>query len=462
MKGHKSLAFRLVASSAIWSLVVLAVAGVLLAQLFQTSVERNFDARLQSLMDGLLASVELGTDGKLVNTRPLPDAQFTLPLSGWYWQVSTQAGSGQEQSIASESLLEQRLPVKQSLTASRAEGGVASYYLTGPDGKRLRVVDRPIQIANAGQVFTFLVAGDEKVVANDISEFNRTLVIALSILAFGLALAAFVQVRYGLGPLRTLSDGLIAVRAGKAKSLEGEYPGEIQPVADELNLLLENNDEVVERARTQVGNLAHALKTPLSVLANEADLYPGELAEKVTQQARLMRDQVNMYLDRARRAARARTLTSSTQVEPVLDSLARTLQRINQDKNIQVNVSCSDNARFRGEKQDLEEMIGNLLENAFKFAEKRIDLKAIWRASEMDEGRVWLDIFVSDDGPGLTPQQRHEALKRGHRIDESKPGSGLGLSIVSETAGMYGGKIKLGAADIGGLEVKLKIPAVAD
>ncbi len=462
MKGHKSLSFRLVASSAIWSLVVLAVAGVLLAQLFHTSVERNFDARLQSLLDRLLATVELSSDGKLKNTRPLPDAQFILPLSGWYWQVSAQAGGSSVEPITSESLLEQRLPVEQSLTVSRAQGGVASYYLNGPGGKILRVVDRPIQLSGSDQVFTILVAGDEKVVADDVAQFNRTLIIALAILAFGLALASFVQVRYGLGPLRTLSDGLIAVRAGKAKSLEGDYPNEIQPVADELNLLLENNDEVVERARTQVGNLAHALKTPLSVLANEADLNPGGLGSKVKQQTQLMRDQVNMYLDRARRAARARTLTSSTEVQPVLDSLARTLQRINMDKDIEVNVSCSENARFRGEKQDLEEMIGNLLENAFKFAENRIDLRAIWRASEMDEGRVWLDIFVSDDGPGLTPQQRHEALKRGHRIDESKPGSGLGLSIVSETAGMYGGKIKLGGSELGGLEVKLKIPAVAD
>ncbi len=282
MKGHKSLSFRLVASSAIWSLVVLAVAGVLLAQLFRTSVERNFDARLQSLLDGLLANVELDSGGKLSNIRALPDAQFTLPLSGWYWQVSPQAGSGTDQSITSESLLEQRLPVKQSLTASRTEGGVASYYLRGPGEKTLRVVDRPIQISGSGQVFTFLVAGDEKVVAADVAEFNRTLITALGILAFGLAVAAFVQVRYGLGPLRSLSDGLIAVRAGKAKSLEGEYPNEIQPVADELNLLLENNDEVVERARTQVGNLAHALKTPLSVLSNEADLHPGGLADKVS------------------------------------------------------------------------------------------------------------------------------------------------------------------------------------
>ncbi len=461
MKGHRSLAFRLVASSAIWSLIVLAVAGFLLSQLFRDSVEKNFDARLNSLMDALLAVVELDASGQLINSRPLPDAQFSLPLSGWYWQVSPQTGKVAT-AIGSASLLEQRLPVDQSLGSARSSNGVASYYLKGPNGTLLRVVDRLIQLDDSGQVFTVMVAGNEGVVAGDLAEFNRTLITSLGILALGLAAAAFVQVRYGLGPLRSLREGLIAVRAGKEKRLQGEYPDEIQPVADELNLLLENNDEVVERARTQVGNLAHALKTPLSVLNNEANIIPGELADKVLQQTQTMRDQVSMYLDRARRAARARTLTSVTLVQPVLESLARTLQRINHDKNITVDVQCSENARFRGEKQDLEEMIGNLLENAFKFAESRIDLHAIWRASEMDEGRVWIDIFVADDGPGLTLQQRHDAVKRGHRIDESKPGSGLGLSIVSETAGMYGGKIKLGGSELGGLEVKLKIPAVVD
>ncbi len=461
MKGHNSLAFRLVASSAIWSLVVLAVGGFLLAQQFQTSVERNFDARLQSLMDALLASVELDATGKLRNNRPLPDAQFSLPLSGWYWQVFPQQGQKIEP-IASESLLEQRLPVSQSLGSGRTSTGVARYYLDGPYGKKLRVVDRLIQLSDRGGVFTVLVAGDEKVVADDLASFNRTLITALGILAAGLAVAAFVQVRFGLGPLRSLKEGLIAVRAGKEKLLEGVYPDEIQPVADELNLLLESNDEIVERARTQVGNLAHALKTPLSVISNEANLSKGELADHVMMQTQNMRDQINMYLDRARRAARARTLASVTVVEPVLDSLSRTLQRINLDKNVTVDVQCTENARFRGEKQDLEEMIGNLLENAFKFAESRIDLHAVWRPSEMDEGRVWIDIFVSDDGPGLTPQQRYEAVKRGHRIDESKPGSGLGLNIVSETAAMYGGKIKLGPSYLGGLEVKLKLPAVVD
>ncbi len=461
MKGHNSLAFRLVASSAIWSLVVLAVAGFLLAQLFRTSVERNFDARLQSLMDALLASVELDTAGKLKNNQPLPDAQFSLPLSGWYWQVSPQRDQKIED-IASESLLEQRLPVSQSLSSGRSSTGVARYYLGGPYGKKLRVVDRLIRLSDNAGVFSVLVAGDEKVVADDLATFNRTLITALGILAIGLAVASFVQVRYGLGPLRSLKEGLIAVRAGKEKQLQGSYPDEIQPVADELNLLLENNDEIVERARTQVGNLAHALKTPLSVLGNEANMADGELAEHVTNQTQNMRDQINMYLDRARRAARARTLASVTVVEPVLDSLSRTLQRINMDKNVAVDVQCTENARFRGEKQDLEEMIGNLLENAFKFAESKIDLHAVWRPSEMDEGRVWIDIFVADDGPGLTPKQRREAVKRGHRIDESKPGSGLGLNIVSETAAMYGGKIKLGPSYLGGLEVKLKLPAVVD
>ena len=202
---------------------MLAVAGFLLTQLFRTSVERNFDARLGSFLDVLLASVELDNKGRLVNRRPLPDAQFSLPLSGWYWQVSPHKGQV-EQSIASESLLEQRLPVEQSLTSARSDRGLANYYLQGPNNKKLRVVDRLIQLSDAGQVFTAMVAGDEKVVAGDVASFNRTLVIALGILALGPAAAAFVQVRSGLGPLRNLREGLIAVRTGKEKRLRGQYP----------------------------------------------------------------------------------------------------------------------------------------------------------------------------------------------------------------------------------------------
>jgi signal transduction histidine kinase len=461
MKGRKSLSFRLVIITAIWSVIILVITGIVLAQLFRASIERNYDARLQTQLDGLLATIELSADNQLNLVRPLPEPRFSLPFSGWYWQV-TPAPTSKVKPATSPSMLDQQLNPSLGTSRKTAKTGEESYYLVGPENETLRIFEEKLRLAGSNDLFTFIVAGDMKEVDWQVSGFINTLMIALGTLAAGLALVAFFQVRFGLRPLRYLSEGLIAVRSGKANRLEGRYPVEIQPVADELNLLLESNDEVVERSRTQVGNLAHALKTPLSVINNEARTRDGELSDKVLEQTSLMQEQVNLYLDRASRAARARTLSAVTEVEPVLLSLARTLERINYESGIKVEVSCSDNARFRGERQDLEEIVGNLLENAFKFARERIKLQAIWRASEMDEGRVWIDLFVEDDGVGLTPEQRNEAIKRGHRIDETKPGSGLGLSIVTETASMYGGKIKLETSKLGGLRVKVKLPAVSD
>ncbi|MGI9483704.1 MAG: sensor histidine kinase [Hyphomicrobiales bacterium] len=461
MKGHNSLSFRLVVISAIWSIVILAITGVLLAQLFRTSIERSFDARLQTHLDGLLANIELTTENDLQIARSLPEPQFSLPFSGWYWQVLPPSGSKVDPAT-SISLLDQKLDLNLATSRKTSKEGDEVYYLVGPENETLRAFEQKLRLARSNELFTFVVAADMKEVEWQVSNFIRTLLLTLGTLACGLALVTFFQVRFGLRPLRRLRDGLIVVRAGKAKRLEGEYPQEIQPVADELNLLLQSSDEVVERSRTQVGNLAHALKTPISVINNEARPQKSKFSKKVLEQTQLMKDQVDLYLDRARRAARARSLHAVTEVEPVLKSLARTLERINVESGIKVEVDCTENARFRGEKQDLEEMVGNLLENAFKFAKKKIELQAIWRASKMDEGRVWIDLFVRDDGPGLTPAQRHQAVQRGQRIDESKPGSGLGLSIVSEIAGMYGGKIKLDESQVGGLEVKLKLPAVSD
>ena len=271
--------------------------------------------------------------------------------------------------------------------------------------------------------------------------------------------AIFVQVKYGLRPLQRLQASLTAIREGKSEKLEGEFPAEIQPVAEELNLLIESNAMIIERARTQVGNLAHALKTPLSVLTNEAGTHVGPFAMKVMEQTQVMRDQISLYLDRARRAARAQGLGAVTEIKPVLEGLGRTLQRIHRDKGIEVIVHCDPGLKFRGEKQDFEEMAGNLLDNASKWARKRVEVTADIGKATAIQGRIWLTLRVDDDGPGLPAEKRAEALQRGRRLDESKPGSGLGLSIVTETASMYNGSLVLDNAAIGGLRVLLKLPA---
>lgn len=455
---RNSLALRLVVSSAIVAIVLLVSAAILLASLFQAALERNFDARLRAVMDGLLANVEVNEDGSPAIQSELADTRFTLPLSGWYWQVTPPSQGVTD--LASPSLLEKRLEPIQADLADRDEEGLAHFYLYDANGTRLRVIEQRYKLYDKADQYSFMVAGNFDELKVEATAFRQTLVAMLTLLGLGLLIAILVQVRFGLRPLRTLQARLTAIREGKAERLEGAYPDEIQPVADELNLLIQSNSEIVDRARTQVGNLAHALKTPLSVLHNEAKLQPGFLADKVSEQTQVMRDQVNLYLDRARRAARAQTLGSITEVEPVLAALARTLERIHLDKGVSIAIECPRGTKFRGEKQDLEEMAGNLLDNACKWATSKVSVAVGPSTDAPPDGRLWIDLVVGDDGPGLPPDKRKEAPVRGRRLDETKPGSGLGLSIVSETAAMYSGGLSLDQSKLGGLAVKLRLPAV--
>jgi len=258
-------------------------------------------------------------------------------------------------------------------------------------------------------------------------------------------------------PLRRLTAGLAAIRAGTAERLEGDFPEEIAPLARETNALIEANREIVERARTHVGNLAHALKTPLSVMVNEANAHGRDaFADKVKEQADIMRDQVARHLERARLAARLTVVGSITEIAPVVTALARTMEKIHRDKGVAVAVEADAQAKFRGERPDLEEMIGNLVDNACKWAASRV---AISVARETSAKGPAVRIVVDDDGRGLSPAEREQVAKRGQRLDETKPGSGLGLSIVVELARLYGGGLTLGQAPSGGLRAELVLPA---
>jgi signal transduction histidine kinase len=290
------------------------------------------------------------------------------------------------------------------------------------------------------------------------------LLIALSILGAGLLAATAFQVRFGLRPLARIERGLSEIRSGQAQRLEGELPTEITPLQNELNALIQSNQDVIDRARTQVGNLAHALKTPLSVITNEARDDKGPFAAKVAEQAETMRHQINHYLDRARVAASAGIIAGVTEVAPVAASLQRALSRIygdnRNDRAIRVVVDCPSGARFRGEKQDLEEMLGNLMDNGCKWARSEVSLTV--QRVQSGSGRSQsnrLRLIVDDDGPGLSAEQRAEVGKRGKRLDETKPGSGLGLSIVADLAGLYHGSFELQPAPSGGLRAVLELPA---
>jgi signal transduction histidine kinase len=276
--------------------------------------------------------------------------------------------------------------------------------------------------------------------------------VALLLLGAGVVALVVLQVRVGLGPLFTMGREIADVRKGRAQRLTQPYPREIAPLANELNALLDYNQEVVERQRTHVGNLAHALKTPISVLLTEAQSHPGFLAEVVERQSLAMREQVEHHLRRARAAARSQTSGERTQVAPVLDEIARTLERIFSDRDVMIDWDADDDLYFLGERQDLQEMAGNVMENACKWCRGRV-----WAsATELDGDR--LRLCIDDDGPGLPPEKREEVLKRGARLDESAPGSGLGLSIVHELARAYGGKLALSESRHGGLRIDLELP----
>ena len=447
-----SLSSRLILSSLVVSVVLLVATGLLLASLFTAALERNFDQRLRSVLDGLLANIEVTAEGSPRLSSAIVDPRFGLPLSGWYWQVVPMDAAQGTADLASNSLLEQRLTVPPEFAG---KVGVQAFYLTDTLGVTLRAIAQVFTLPGSTRQYSVLVAGNYDELSAEVQSFNRALISSLVLLALGLALAVFVQVRFGLRPLRAMQAKLLAIRQGEVTELKGEYPAELRPVADELNLLIQSNAEIVERARTQVGNLAHALKTPLSVLTNEAAGQETPLAAKVTEQTGLMRDQVSLYLDRARRAARAQGLGAVTEVKPVLEALARTLERINRDKAVTVTVDCAEALKFRGERQDLEEMVGNLMDNACTWAAARVTVSA--RPAPSAAGRSLLVIAVEDDGPGLPPELRSQALKRGQRLDETKPGSGLGLAIVRETAAMYNGDVQLDEASLGGLRASLTL-----
>jgi signal transduction histidine kinase len=451
-----SLSLRLTVSAAVVSLVLLALASVVLSELFQQALSRNFDARLRAVLDSLSANVFPGEDGSPQLTGNMADTRFTLPESGWNWQVIPPEPT--QKPLLSPSMLAKPIALDIKLLGKRDADRITSFAFRNPLGQQLRAMEQRITFKDIEGEYSFLVTGNFDELRQEVTSFTNALYLSLGLLGLGLLGAIFFQVRYAMRPMAALQQKLNDIRSGKIEMLEGQFPTEMQPVADEMNLLIQANFEIIDRARMQVGNLAHALKTPISVLTNEARQSPGGLSDKVKEQVAVMRDQVNLYLDRARRAARAQTIGAATEVEPVLQSLARTLQRINMEKGIAIEVKCQPGLKFRGERQDLEEIIGNLMDNACKWCKSKVFVRGVLMIHAGDDGRPRVLIEVDDDGPGLPPEKRAIALKRGQRLDESKPGSGLGLNIVTETAAMYGGKVELDKADLGGLRVKLQMP----
>jgi signal transduction histidine kinase len=450
-----SLARRLFLTAATITVIVLGVAGLVLSSLYFEAVERAFDRNLQVYLKTMVVDVATAPTGTIPEPSGLGEPLFQELNSGWYWQIERLEGPKSELRRSASlpppglrSLDEQRVPIRRD--------GFREGYIVGPQSQRLRVVENLVDLGSDGQ-YVVTVAGDASEIDDEVALFNRSLAITLGLLGLVFVVTAAFQVRFGLMPLRRISKSLHAIRSGRAERLEGEFPTEIEPLAREVNALIDTNRDIVVRARTHVGNLAHALKTPISVLLNETAARQDPASEKVREQVGIMREQVQHHLERARIAARVAVPGTLVEVAPVIEGIVRTMQKIHRARGLEIAVRRATGVKFHGEQQDLEEMVGNLVDNACKWAATRVEIEV--GAAEQEGERNLFRILVDDDGPGLTPEAQEAVLsERGRRLDESKPGSGLGLSIVSDLADLYAGRLELGRAPLGGLRVMLVLP----
>ncbi len=449
-----SIGARLFISAAVCCALVLMLAGVGLTTFYRRSAERGFDERLSVYIKELIADLAAPPETERQAIGDLGEPRFDLPLSGWYWQIIRL--DGERPTIrASRSLVGGQLPKLLDQPIVPNARGIRESYISGPDDRSLRILEREIDVGEDGR-FTVAVAAPSDELDADIRDFRFALTMTFVLLGLALVASTIVQVRFGLRPLARLRSAVGLVRTGETPRIVGQYPPDLAPLAGELNLLIDANHEILDRARTQVGNLAHALKTPLSVVLNEAEAGEGHLAETVKSQAAVMRDQVQYYLDRARAAALSGALGGVTEVVPSLDALIRTFAKISQGRGIAGSHSVSTGVRFRGDRQDFEEMLGNLLDNAFKWAESTVAVSL--DPAPAGSGRIVL--LIDDDGPGLPDDARADMLKRGRRLDEGTPGSGLGLSIVVDLAKLHGGELSLERSPLGGLRARLTLPSV--
>ena len=449
MIAMNSLRLRLLVGAVIWISLALGAAGTLLAALFRAHVERRLDAELTVQVEQIAAALERGSTAQLILTHQPTDPRFRKPYSGFYWQVDGPEGP----IFRSRSLWDVALKLPHE---SAPDGRPHRHRIPGPEGQELIALERTVTLPDVPGAYRVASAADESELATAVAAFTRTLVLSLGVLAFALFAAAALQVRVGLRPLHRLRAGVAAIREGRVKRLEGSFPTETQPLVEDLNALLQRNEEIVARGRIQAGNLAHGLKTPLSILANEVDRLAADgapqLAGAMRGQITTMRQQIDYHLARARAAASIDVPGARVPVAPSVAAIQRTLARLYVGRDLQFGIDVPPDHLFRGEQQDLEEMLGNLMDNACKWAQRRVTV-----TSRRDDGR--LTMVIEDDGPGLPPERQGSALAPGARFDENVPGSGLGLAIVRDLVGLYGGSIELGSSGLGGLRAELTLPA---
>jgi signal transduction histidine kinase len=433
--------------AAVWITMLLGVGGLALVQVLDDTLTASFDEQLANNLNAMINAAELDEVGDVRLLRPLGDQRFAEPYSGLYWQVS----GGGHAPFPSRSLWDRQLALPPGNQDCRTP---CKFESTQFPSETLRVIARSVRLPGAAQPFLFQVAQSSRDLDRQKARTRTAVGWSLGVLGIGLIVMVGLQSIYGLAPLRRVSKAIAAIRSGEARRVEAQFPVEVEPLVAEINELLAHGEAQSEAARRHAGNLAHALKTPMSVLIGEARGRDDPLARTIEAQVQVMRRHVDHQLARARAAGRRAASTARTPVWPSLEAIARTVGRIHQGK-VLIDLAGDREASFRGEQQDLEEMLGNLIDNAALHGGGRVFITV---EANADQVRV----LVEDDGKGIAPDQRSRLFERGERLDTDKPGTGLGLAIVKDVAELYGGSVALDSSeDLGGLLVTLTLPLAA-
>ena len=449
-----SLRFRLLGAAVIIILVAVQIAGAMLLVLFERNVLRLVHAELDAALEQLAGFLGRDENGKPQLTNSSADAQFRQRFSGRYWQIS---GDGSVL-LRSRSLGTAELDTR---TIPDSKVGVWRQPLVGPDDQKLygslrRITFEPIAPGQQATDFLLVVATDvAEIRALDAlnGQLRGDVFVALALLATLLIAAAWVQVLVGLRPLEVLRTGLEAIRVGNARRLSDKVPSELQPLVSETNRLLEAQEKALETARSRAGDLAHGLKTPLTALTMLAgrlrDEHKADFAGELEQQLNGLNKHVERELSRARIAAN--TTMAWTSVEPIVTRLFKTMEKLPRGDGIDWRLNCEPELIAPVEEADLAEILGNLLDNARKWARSEVSIKARSIAESVD-------LLIDDDGPGVPDTDRARVMRRGMRLDESVPGWGLGLNITKAIVEAYGGKMILDRSASGGLSVRVNLP----
>ena len=440
-----SLSRRMMLIAAGWIAILLFVGGFALDRTLTGLVTRNFDDQLGYMLTAMVGSAEIGPDGEVFFNRPLGDQRFLEPNSGLYWQIS---GKGHDD-FPSRSLWDRSLKVK----ADHFDNTPHVYDSTQFQGEPLRVMERSIILPGSDVKWWFVVAASRADLDSQIKRIRLILVWSFIVLGLGLFLMAGLQTWYGLGPLRRVRRAIQKMRTTGTNRVTDPLPLEVQPLVLEINSLLAHTERQAEEARTHAGNLAHALKTPLTVVMNAATAQAPDLADTVIREAAVMRRQVDHHLARARAVGRRAVGLSRANVAESVEAVLRAVTRLYE--NTRFDLDGNREAAVQIERQDLDEILGNLIENAAKYGGGSVFVTI----DALPVDPTWCEIWVEDDGTGIPEAERTRIFDRGARLDTGKPGTGLGLAIVRDVAEIYGGSVDLGESeDLGGLIVRLRLP----